>query len=231
LVLIVELTLEESCARQQAGYGERRGIVLHIAEVWQDSLRVFLAGLMVPVRHERWPESALLRPSPWARRGGTVCPSCWYQGDAVPRRGTAGGAERLCTHALVAEQVPCQRVRGIRACGTPLAHHESTEARRGDEAHHAKSALPICGHLQQGGCQAGSATQVMLDGECYFRNALNTKTIFAESSCNSITCVALPRWVGCIITTSGGRRDRMRAHRPVSRGDEFSGPTAGRDWR
>jgi hypothetical protein len=164
LVLIVELTLEESCARQQAGYGERRGIVLHIAEVWQDSLRVFLAGLMVPVRHERWPESALLRPSPWARRGGTVCPSCWYQGDAVPRRGTAGGAERLCTHALVAEQVPCQRVRGIRACGTPLAHHESTEARRGDEAHHAKSALPICGHLQQGGCQAREETTNVTDG-------------------------------------------------------------------
>jgi hypothetical protein len=119
---------------------------------------------MVPVRHERWPESALLRPSPWARRGGTVCPSCWYQGDAVPRRGTAGGAERLCTHALVAEQVPCQRVRGIRACGTPLAHHESTEARRGDEAHHAKSALPICGHLQQGGCQAREETTNVTDG-------------------------------------------------------------------
>jgi hypothetical protein len=33
----------------------------------------------------------------------------------------------------------------------------------------------------------------MREGECYFRNALNTKTIFAESSCNSITCVALPK--------------------------------------
>jgi hypothetical protein len=38
----------------------------------------------------------------------------------------------------------------------------------------------------------GSATQVMLDGEYDFRNTLKTKTVFEESFCHSITCVALP---------------------------------------
>src|SRR5262245_10412569 len=32
--------------------------------------------------------------------------------------------------------------------------------------------------------------QVMLEGKCCFHNALNTKAIYAESFCNSITCVA-----------------------------------------
>ena len=36
------------------GHGERRGIVLHIAEVWHDALAVCLAGMLVPVRYERW---------------------------------------------------------------------------------------------------------------------------------------------------------------------------------
>jgi hypothetical protein len=31
--------------------------------------------------------------------------------------------------------------------------------------------------------------------------------------------------VGCIIIMNGEPRDRMYAHLPVSRGDEFSGPT------
>jgi hypothetical protein len=38
----------------------------------------------------------------------------------------------------------------------------------------------------------GSATQVMLDGKCFFHKALKTKSFCAGSFCNSITCVALP---------------------------------------
>ena len=73
-------------------------------------------------------------------------------------------AARLCKHALVEEQGPCQRVRGLRARGKPLVHHERKEARRGDEAHHAMGPLPTGGHLRQWICKAREETTNVNDG-------------------------------------------------------------------